>query len=158
MRILNSVVATCLAVSSINVFGQCKCQTFAKDNLVGTQCPIKPLTLHAGLGIGQTSTGVKRLSLILNFRTTEMPQEITSSLIATLTNGRIVELQLFSSELINVDGSQLCQSMFVLSSENQLLLKKAPLRSISYTMDRDQNLVTVLKNSSVVISELNCLD
>lgn len=138
---------------------QCNCQTFTKNGLSALQCPLTPIagdkSLQVGIGLAK-SGDINFISVAIRFKT--IAENVTNNLSLTLTDGTMIELPLYQSKLGYVGNNQVGGGNYILDESNLQLLKKVPIRSISfYLEDNLEHLLMVQTNSRIIINQIKCL-
>lgn len=153
------IISLIIILQSSVTYSQCNCQSFTKNSISSTQCPIQPIggdkSLQIGIGFAK-SEAEKYVSVIIRFKSNA--QNMTNNLSLTLLDGNIIELPLYQSKLGYVGNSEVSSGNFSVDDNSLKLLSKTPIKSISfYLEDNLKHILSVVSNHKIIINQIKCL-
>lgn len=144
---------------SDQLIANCNCEKIKRDdNTTVTQCPPLPVSSDntTQIGLSVSSNGAdKFLSLTIRFKETAI--NVIGNISIRLEDNNMFTLKLVNSGLSYIGNNEVTNAVFILTKENENLLKKSNIKTVSVTFkDNLLHTYTVSLNADIVKKQIVC--
>lgn len=158
---MKNLITIIIALISINVSAQCDIKTIKRPdgNTISYFNPkpvIRQTQYEVGTAIYKNETsGMYMVNISVLFKTLP-PKNIKGKLTIQTTGKRGIELKLVKSEQVDMNGRKVAIGLYEIDKSSFEELKKYPLKSIFFYVDKKMYGATVTENKTIYINELKC--
>ena len=150
-----------LAIIHFGAFGQCNLKTINRPdgNTIKYFNP-KPIIIQDQFEVGtavykNVTTGAMMINLTMLFKT--LPNKpLTGNLTIHTSNNEGIVLKLLKSEEVEMNGKKVSIGMYQIDDASLKELKKNPLKSIFFYIDKKMYGESIKENKNIYINELKC--
>jgi hypothetical protein len=150
-------------VSSFNSSAQCDIKTNNRPdgNTIKYFNP-KPVIRQSQFEVGTAiykneTSGMYMVNISILFKTLA-PKNLTGILTIQTTGNKGLELKLLKSEQIEMNDRKLVMGLYEIDASTLAQLKKFPIKSIYFFLDKKMYGATVTENKNIFINEIKCFN
>lgn len=150
-------------VSSFNSSAQCDIKTTNRPdgNTIKYFNPkpvIRQNQFEVGTAIYKNETsGMYMVNISILFKTL-VPKDLTGILTIQTAGNKGLELKLLRSEQIEMNGRKLVMGLYEIGGSTFAQLKKIPIKSIYFFLDKKMYGATITENKNIFINEIKCFN
>lgn len=149
----------------INVIGNAQCDIKTNNRPDGNTIKyfnpkpvIRQNQFEVGTAIYKNETsGMYMVNISILFKTL-VPKDLTGILTVQTIGNKGLELKLLRSEQIEMNGRKLVMGLYEIGASTLAQLKKFPIKSIYFFLDKKMYGATITENKNIFINEIKCFN
>jgi len=160
---MKNLITIIITLVSINISAQCETKSVKRpDGNTITYFNPKPVIRQTQYEVGTAiykneTSGMYMVNISVLFKTIP-PKSIKGKLTIQTTGKRGIELKLVKSEQVDMNGRKLAIGLYEIDKVSFEELKKYPLKSIFFYLDKKMYGATVTENKNIYINEIKCFN